>query len=502
MQRESAGTAGCCTGDSGAMTLGVTRSVGALIASVLLPALSYVGYVQRDTLSLTVPDAFVPGVAPAILRLQGYLRLRTDHGAPDYWGSTDFLNKSAAVLLPDADVAVHEFVQGKPVVVVTVAGSEPGLESVVLNSHTDVVPAESDKWRWDPWRASLVLAGGEWRIYGRGSQDMKSIGLQYLEALGALTSRGWVPRRNLHLTYVPDEEIGGRDGMGKLVESDVFAGWNVGVALDEGLPNADPRFNLYLGERQTWWLTVNVVGSPGHGATFPENTAAQILHGITNRALGFRDRQFKAMNSSGADIGDVVGINLVYLKSGEVDAAQPAGHVMNMVPSAASAGFDIRVPPTVSAADLEAEIASWLRCEDGEVCPGTTHDYVIKVNNPVITSSDPKINAFMAALTSGFEDAGISESINPGIFFAATDARYLRQKNIPSFGFSPIKDTPNLLHKHDEYITVNGYLRGCTIYESIIKQLGDAAPRGEAFPDPALEDNEMEHPASEPREEL
>jgi aminoacylase len=40
--------------------------------------------------------------------------------------------------------------------------------------------------------------------------------------------------RDIHLTYVPDEEIGGHLGMELFVNSAEFQKLNVGAALDEG----------------------------------------------------------------------------------------------------------------------------------------------------------------------------------------------------------------------------------------------------------------------------
>ncbi|KAM1654334.1 hypothetical protein EV2_006893 [Malus domestica] len=71
-------------------------------------------------------------------------------------------------------------------------------------------------------------------VYARGSQDMKCVGIQYLEAIRWLKASGFKPKRSVYLSYVPDEEIGGHDGAEKLAESNVFKGLNVGIVLDEG----------------------------------------------------------------------------------------------------------------------------------------------------------------------------------------------------------------------------------------------------------------------------
>ena len=51
------------------------------------------------------------------------------------------------------------------------------------------MPVEKDKWIVDPW-AAVVKDG---KIYGRGTQDMKSVGAQYLDAVVRCT-RPLAPR--------------------------------------------------------------------------------------------------------------------------------------------------------------------------------------------------------------------------------------------------------------------------------------------------------------------
>jgi aminoacylase len=44
-------------------------------------------------------------------------------------------------------VEVLEYVARKPLVLMTWQGSDAALPSILLNSHTDVVPAEASFWR-------------------------------------------------------------------------------------------------------------------------------------------------------------------------------------------------------------------------------------------------------------------------------------------------------------------------------------------------------------------
>ena len=43
-----------------------------------------------------------------------------------------------------------------------------------------------------------------------------------MEAIRKLKTEKWQPKRTIHVLWVPDEEIGGHDGMEKLIETDFF----------------------------------------------------------------------------------------------------------------------------------------------------------------------------------------------------------------------------------------------------------------------------------------
>lgn len=60
----------------------------------------------------------------------------------------------------------------------------------------------------------------------------------------------------------------------------------------------------------------------------------------------------------------------------------------------------------------------------------------------------------------------------PIICPGATDARFLRNKGIPAFGFSPINHSPMLLHNNDEYLEEHIFLKGIDIF---VKMMSDLA---------------------------
>lgn len=64
----------------------------------------------------------------------------------------------------------------------------------------DVVPVFEDQWTHPPFSAHIDSTG---RIFARGSQDMKSVGVQYLAAIRALKKDGVTLKRTIHVIFVP-----------------------------------------------------------------------------------------------------------------------------------------------------------------------------------------------------------------------------------------------------------------------------------------------------------
>lgn len=136
-----------------------------------------------------------------------------------------------------------------PVVIMTWKGTEPELPSIMLNSHMDVVPVFEELWTYPPFAAEIDEEG---RIFARGTQDMKSVGMQYLAAIRALKRDGVRLKRTFHVVFVPDEETTGECGTAPFVHHEDFKALNVGFGLDEGVASPTDDFMVFNGERSNW----------------------------------------------------------------------------------------------------------------------------------------------------------------------------------------------------------------------------------------------------------
>lgn len=164
-----------------------------------------------------------------ISRFQQYLQINTSQPSPDYYKALKFLISQADAL--SLQHQTIELVENKPLLLLKWEGSDPTLPSILLYSHTDVVPSEPAKWTYHPFSAHIDSSGN---IYARGSQDMKCVGMQHLEAIRKLKATGFHPVRSIYVVFAPDEEVGGHDGAEKFAESAIFKSLNVAIVLDEG----------------------------------------------------------------------------------------------------------------------------------------------------------------------------------------------------------------------------------------------------------------------------
>ncbi|KAJ7290860.1 hypothetical protein O6H91_21G044000 [Diphasiastrum complanatum] len=438
--------------------LGRWRSCKDRRAAILLLLLTATAAAASSLGSQEHSDDESDGNKAAVERLRQYLRFPTVHPDPDLGTAVQFLLAQAASLA--LDTMVKEFVPKKPVVLLTWRGDDPSLPSILLNSHMDVVPVEVEHWKYDPFGAFMDSNGD---IHARGAQDMKSVGVMYLEAIRNLKKEGFRPLRDVHLSFVPDEEVGGADGFGQFSKSEEFRNLNIAVGLDEGSATDTERYRTFTGEKSPWWLSIKAVGNPGHGSKLYDNSPVENLLKSIEAITNFRTSEFDKIKFGKATLADVVSVNPVFLKAG---TPTPTGFVMNLQPSEAEAGFDIRLPPFTDRQAIERRIAD----EWAPAFRNMTYKFILKSggegNASAIAAESSKL--WWGLFETAMAKAGVEFS-TPEILYGFTDARYVRDQGIPALGFSPIANTIPLLHDRNEYVNVKEFLRGIKVYEEIFR---------------------------------
>src|SRR2546423_6666956 len=144
-------------------------------------------------------------ITPEIRLLQEYVRIDTTNPPGRELAAARFL----ANLLQQAGVPaeVIESAPGRGNVYARLKGKRSG-EGLLLLNHMDVMPADPREWRHPPFRADIDLN----QLWGRGSLDMKSIGLCELDGFLTVARTHRMPERDLVFLGVADEERGGKFG--------------------------------------------------------------------------------------------------------------------------------------------------------------------------------------------------------------------------------------------------------------------------------------------------
>lgn len=457
----------------------------------------------------------------------------------EYTRCVQFLQKLCKQLIPTCDTEVLEYVTNKPVLLVTIKGTQDTEDTsselatgkgILLNSHYDVVPVMREHWEVEPFEA----VEKEGKIYARGTQDMKCVCIQYILALAkvinstlASPSQGKELKRTVYLTFVPDEEIGGFDGMKTFIDSDLFQNTikpRVGIAFDEGLANPKDKYTVFYGERMPLWINVTAKGPTGHGSRFIENTAVEKLMGLARKALDLRQQQKEIFENGGhvaneedvsspakkqksdeneggekqvaakepnglshstgpsgcshsiaKKLGDVLTLNLTMLKAG-VKAGTAEGderYALNVIPTEAKAGFDVRVPVTMPLRDVYALFDQWT-AQEGLEWGFATKDAPPRDFEHCVTEvedNSPHCSPFWKEFRAVCNELNIE--LETEIFPAGTDSRFIRQAGLPAFGFSPMRNSPILLHEHNEYLGKDVFCEGVEVYANLLYRLAN-----------------------------
>ncbi len=393
-----------------------------------------------------------------------------------------------------SDVAVFEPAAGRGLVVARIPGSEP-LKPLVINHHIDVVAADPAAWTHPPF--SGAIADGY--VWGRGTLDTKNLGIIFLLALESLIKAGARFRRPIVFLAVPDEEAGGKHGMGWLVahhaaEINPEWVWDEGGGGFKGLFGPGVMFGLTVAEKQIQHLKLIATGKPGH-ASMPhkDNANVTLLKGLDRvlssprplRVGPIAATMFRALAPTqkfpASALLPHLSNPLVLRLLGARLQAQPttnailrdtisltmlqAGYKINVIPERAEAGIDCRLLPDTDAVEFQA----WLR---GRLADERITLETVESSPP--SGSAPLDGPFCEAIAAAVHRYVPGAPTFPMLVPGATDGRYWRQRGIPAYGFAPvIMDQADLgrVHGIDERISGDNLVLGVKVARDVLATL-------------------------------
>ena len=370
-------------------------------------------------------------------------------------------------------------------------------KAVVLLNHMDVVPAHGQLWSVAPFEG-VVRDGYVW---GRGTLDMKGMGIVELMAMLTLKRQGTPLTADIVFLGVADEEAGGAMGAGFMVKEHFDLLEGAGIVLNEGghiyvSPDGNVlHYDVGTAEKTPFWLKLTVVGKPGHGSVPRPDSAVtrliEALHRIVTYQMPLKAEsvvqkfyadtadldpnpqgreQLKDLNKS---LSDPI-FAAEFTKNPRANARVrntisitmlEGSNKVNVIPAVASAQLDVRLLPSEDPQTFLRQLRAVIADDAVQIEPMLSF----------VPSSSPTDGEFFDVLTE------IANTVDPGVRVTTplltgfTDCHYFREKEIPCYGFMPFKlnDTDFAgFHGQDERISVENIRLGTRMMYGIVRRLG------------------------------
>ncbi|GAA4265278.1 M20/M25/M40 family metallo-hydrolase [Frondihabitans peucedani] len=375
----------------------------------------------------------------------------------------------------------------------------PGRSSeapVVLMAHLDVVPvADTDPWTRPAFGGDLV----DGAVWGRGTLDDKGALTAICEAVEALLEEGFVPARDVWLSFGCDEEVSGSAARAAAVRL-TSRGVRPWFVLDEGGAVAHGAFPgvgtpvavIGVAEKGTTSLLLRATGRGGHASTprrlgptariaravsrldaspmpsrLPDTTAVMLARLAPHAKLPLRSLLARA-----GRIGPVVARALV--AAGPESAAMTrttfalttleGSPALNVIAATATAGVNVRILVGDTVDDAVRHVRRAIADRRVEI------EVVERGEPSPVSPLDDAFRLLERTVAGVFPDAVPA----PYIMMAATDSQFFTGLCDRVYRFVPFRMTKEQrasIHSFDEHLEVEAFLDGITWYRRLLEGL-------------------------------
>lgn len=329
-------------------------------------------------------------------------------------------------------------------------------EPLVLMAHLDVVEAERDDWSMDPF----TLNEDEDYYYGRGVLDDKAMAAIFVANLIRYRRDGFAPNRDLIVALTSDEEGGGNNGIGWLLEHrpGLIRG---ALAINEGgygILRGGRRLanSIQVAEKVYATYTITARNPGGHSSLPREDNA---IYDLAEALLRIRDHRFPVEISDVMRVGfeRLAGISEgrraadfmallsepippdalerlsrepdinAQLRTTAVATLLDGGHAPNALPQTAAANINVRMLP---GSDPQRVLRTLIEVVDDPALE------VVYRGGGSGAEPSPLTEEIMGAVESVTEGMWPGVAVIPTMATGATDGARMRRAGIPTYGVS------------------------------------------------------------------
>ena len=408
------------------------------------------------------------------------------------------------------DPEVIEPIPGRGSVVARLRGDGTGGGPLLLLSHHDVVPVDPTGWTHPPFDG-VVADGYAW---GRGAVDMKGmVAMEVIvvallarraRAAGHDPARDPIPglRRDILFASTADEEAGGTVGAAWLVAhrpETLRASGAINEAGGVSVEVAGRRlYPIMTAEKGRETYRISVHGAWGHGSMPRDDNAAVlaaeairrlVLPGeprITAPIRAFLEGVEASLPPDAAALARAISgddprrseaairslCDETYARAMRAllrETISPgtvhAGIKYNVIPGEAVIEIDCRTLPGTTEGDMREEVLARL----GDLAPRCDVERVIGAP-PVEAPASGELYDLLVATIRAHDPDGIPVPVMAPF---ATDAKWLAQLDVPTYGFTPLRLDPGerfleRFHGQDERVGLEALRWGLPVLYDVV----------------------------------
>lgn len=410
--------------------------------------------------------------------LQQYVRINTTNPPGNEIEAARWIQ---AVLARDGiESHIYEPAPGKANIVARLTGNGSARPIVLLN-HMDVVEATPEFWSVPPFAGTIQ----DGYLYGRGTVDMKGIGISYLMGMVLLKRAGVQLKRDIIFIATCDEEIGGLSTLGALwiasQHPEIVRGAeyliNEGGGSDVDPSGAIRYYAVGTTEKAPFWLSVTTHGRTGHGSRpVPDNAVATLVRALDRIAAWQTpltvtptvERFFRDLSTRENDprrrawLADVraaladpearrwftsdLYYNAILRNTISLTVVHGSGKT-NVIPPVARAEIDVRLLP---GQDPQAFLAELRRIVDDTA---VAIEPMGRIWDATESSGETDL---MRVITEAVQQRQPGTLVTTQMLTAFTDSHYFRRMGITAYGFDPWvlpASESGRIHGNDERIS-------------------------------------------------
>jgi acetylornithine deacetylase/succinyl-diaminopimelate desuccinylase-like protein len=400
---------------------------------------------------------------------------------------------------PDSDVVVLQNAPKKGNLIVRLRGRNTGKKPILLLSHIDVVEANAEDWTLPPFQ--FIERDGA--FFGRGVADDKDESAAHLALLIRMREERFVPDRDIIVALTADEEGGGSNGVGWLLQNhrpliDAEFAFNEGgggrvrgtgirdtVKISNDVQASEKKFQNFRFE----------VTNPGGHSSVPraDNAIRQLAAALTKitptimpvrlnevtrayftRLAGVVEQETPqlaaAMRAIVANPQDAAAAATLsndprynsQLRTSCVPTMLEGGHATNALPQRARANVNCRILPDETPEQVQAVLARVV---------GDTGVKITFQGSATNSPPSPLTPALMSEIERVTKEMWPGVPVIPTMSTGATDGLYFRNAGIPVYGVSGMFYPETFAHGMNERIPVRAFYEGLEFMYRLVRSL-------------------------------